>query len=205
MDAHDVAAELVRPGRLWSRADVLGRPCLVPAHPGVYGWYFKPLPYPIDTTRCATYGDLALLYVGIAPKAPPRNGRPASRRTLRSRIRYHYRGNAAGSTLRLMLGCLLAERLGIQLRRVGSGNRLTFADGEQGLSTWMADNAFVTWVETDSPWLVEGQLIDLLRVPLNLDQNWQHPFHEQLAWRRCCVWSTRGMLKPRCRSGVRSP
>jgi hypothetical protein len=42
--------------------------------------------------------------------------RPASGRG----IRYHYTGNASGSTLRLTLGCLLAERLGIQLRRVGA-------------------------------------------------------------------------------------
>lgn len=32
---------------------------------------------------------------------------------------------ACGSTLRLTLGCLLAEQLGIQLRRVGSGARVT--------------------------------------------------------------------------------
>jgi hypothetical protein len=36
---------------------------------------------------------------------------------------------------------LLAERLGIQLRQVGSGRRLTFAAGEAKLSAWMADNA----------------------------------------------------------------
>ncbi|MET8121086.1 GIY-YIG nuclease family protein [Micromonospora sp. NPDC005189] len=67
-----------------------------------------------------------LLYVDISPKAPPGNGRPPSRQTIRGRIRYHYRGNAAGSTLRLTLGSLLAGELGIGLRRVGSGNRLTF-------------------------------------------------------------------------------
>ena len=48
-----------------------------------------------------------------------------------------YRGNAYGSTLRLTLGCLLADQLGIELRRVGSGTRLTFGDGEQALSEWM--------------------------------------------------------------------
>jgi hypothetical protein len=58
----------------------------------------------------------------------------ASQQTLRQRIRYHYTGNAAGSTLPLTLGCLLAERLGIQLRRMGSGRRLTFAAGEGKLS-----------------------------------------------------------------------
>ncbi len=171
MDAREVFAELVRPAHLWSQAEVLQRPCPVPSRPGLYGWYFKALPYPLAPSQCATWGNLTLLYVGIAPKAPPGNGRPGSSQTLRSRIRHHYRGNAAGSTLRLTLGCLLAERLGIQLRRVGSGNRLTFADGEHRLSAWMAENAYVTWVELDRPWLVEGQLITLLSVPLNLDQN----------------------------------
>ncbi|MEU1194017.1 GIY-YIG nuclease family protein [Streptomyces sp. NPDC005859] len=42
-----------------------------------------------------------------------------STQNLRKRVRYHYRGNAAGSTLRLTLGCLL----GLDLRRVGSGKR----------------------------------------------------------------------------------
>jgi hypothetical protein len=93
---------------------------------------------------------------------------------------YHYTGNAAGSTLRLTLGCLLAGRLGIQLRRVGSGQRLTFAAGEAKLSAWMADNAFVTWVETERPWLAEQQLITSVNLPLNLDQNRQHDFHQQL-------------------------
>jgi len=83
----------------------------------VYGWYFSELPWPIDTSQCVTWDGGTLLYGGIAPKAPPANGRPASQQSLRHRIRYHYTGNAAGSTLRLTLGCLLAERLGIQLHR----------------------------------------------------------------------------------------
>jgi len=44
----------------------------------------------------------------------------------------------------------------------------------------MADNAFVTWVETDRPWLAEQQLIASVNLPLNLDQNRQHAFHQQL-------------------------
>jgi hypothetical protein len=55
-----------------------------------------------------------------------------------SRNRYHYRGNAEGSTLRLTLGCLLSSSLGLRLRRVGSGKRLTFADGEARLSESMS-------------------------------------------------------------------
>jgi hypothetical protein len=51
---------------------------------------------------------LALLYVGISPKPPSAVGTP-SRQTLRSRLRYHFRGNAEGSTLRLSLGCLFSH------------------------------------------------------------------------------------------------
>jgi hypothetical protein len=44
----------------------------------------------------------------------------------------------------------------------------------------MADNAYVTWVETDRPWLKGQQLIASVSLPLNLDQNRQHAFHQQL-------------------------
>jgi hypothetical protein len=48
-------------------------------------------------------------------------------RNLREQIiKDHYTGNAEGSTLRKTLGCLLADELGIQLRRVGSGKGMTF-------------------------------------------------------------------------------
>ncbi|WP_323183900.1 MULTISPECIES: GIY-YIG nuclease family protein [unclassified Streptomyces] len=54
-----------------------------------------------------------------------------SAQNLRKRVRYHYRGNAAGSTLRLTLGCLL----GLELRRVGSGKRMTSGKaGEAAMS-----------------------------------------------------------------------
>jgi hypothetical protein len=184
MEAHGTLATVLDPARVWSRGEVLQRPCPVPAGPGVYGWYFKQLPYPIDTRGCVVLGDLTLLYVGISPKAPPRDGRAGSRQTLRSRLRYHYRGNAEGSTLRLTLGCLLSDRLGLQLRRVGSGTRLTFADGEQALSAWMAENAYVTWVETPEPWAAEQELIAAVDLPLNLDQNRRNAFHADLTRRR---------------------
>jgi hypothetical protein len=135
MDA-DVNA-IVTPSRLWSRNEVLSRPCPVPASPGVYGWYFRQLPWSLDASDCVQHDNMPLLYVGIAPKMPPANGARASHQTLRDRIRYHYSGNAEGSTLRLTLGCLLADHLGIELRRVGGGTRLTFSAGEAVLSEWM--------------------------------------------------------------------
>lgn len=172
--------ELLAPGRLWSRIEVLASPSPVPREPGVYAWYFREIPPGVPTAGCHRCGDLTLLYIGIAPKAPPKNGaRPSSQRLV-DRVRYHYRGNAEGSTLRLTLGCLLSETLGIELRRVGSGKRMTFADGEGVLSGWMAENAFVTWVVDPAPWVLEERLIAGLSLPLNLDMNGGHSFGANL-------------------------
>jgi hypothetical protein len=95
----------------------------VPVACGAYAWYFSPLSVPVDTSGCHEVEGRRLLYVGISPKPPPANGAPPSRQQLRSRLRQHCAGNAAGSTL-----------------------RLTFADGERLLSAWMATHAAVCWV-----------------------------------------------------------
>lgn len=162
-------------------ADLASKPCPVPAGPGVYAWWFNEIPEGVPTGSCIRRDGFVLLYVGISPKRRPANGRPPSRQTVRSRVRYHYRGNAEGSTLRLTLGLLLADRLGITLRRVGSGARRTFSAGERDLSQWMADHARVTLVEHPRPWELEEQLIRTLDLPLNLDQNGLHPFRAQLS------------------------
>ena len=172
--------EILSPARLWSRAEVLASPSPVPRLAGVYGWFFKPIPR-VPSDGCVMVGDFALLYVGIAPKSPPLGGGRSSSQTLRHRIRYHYRGNAEGSTLRLTLGCLLSTDLGIELRRVGSGNRLTFHEGEERLSRWMSENAFVTWAVCPRPWETEKQLINSVSLPLNLDQNRTHIHHAGLS------------------------
>jgi hypothetical protein len=174
---------LLSPAVVWTREEVLARPSPVPAEPGVYAWYFDDPPLGVPPRGCHTTDDGVLLYIGISPKAPSLNGVRPSRQSIRSRIRYHYRGNAAGSTLRLTLGSLLAEDIGIELRRVGSG-RLTFSEGEAALSEWMGMHARVCWVETPSPWLLETQLIESLILPLNLDQNAHSPFRQELSQRR---------------------
>ena len=176
LNAPGIVELLTNPAKLWSRSEICAHPCPIPARAGVYAWYFRELPKAVDASECVRVGDLTLLYVGISPKALPKNGKPPSRQTLRRRVRYHYRGNAEGSTLRLTLGCLLAEKLGIELRRVGSGKRRTFSQGERLLSSWMEDNAFVCWAECDEPWIIEEQLISTLSLPLNLDQNARHSF-----------------------------
>lgn len=163
-----------------SRAEFTASPCPVPAAPGVYGWWFREIPPGVPTDGCVVRDDLTLLYVGISPKAPPTNGRAASSETVRSRIRTHFAGNAEGSTLRLTLGVLLADRLGIELRRVGSGRRLTFTTGEPTLSDWMAEHALVSVIVVEEPWEFERTLIDRLALPLNLAGS-AHPFRPALS------------------------
>jgi hypothetical protein len=171
---------LFQPSRLWSREEVLTRPCPIPKAPGIYAWFFKQVPPGVPTENCIRYGEYTLLYIGISPKAPPKNGGNPSKQTVRDRLRYHYQGNAEGSTLRLTLGCLLSSYLNIQLRRVGSGNRLTFHQGEKTLSDWLDQNAFIVWYEHPTPWQPEEELIKRISLPLNLDQNQHHPFYETL-------------------------
>ncbi|WP_433266244.1 GIY-YIG nuclease family protein [Actinosynnema sp. CS-041913] len=136
-----------------------------------------------------------LLYVGIAPKAPPANGGRPSRQGLRSRVRYHFSGNAAGSTLRLTLGCHLTERLGIELRRVGTtGDRLTFTKaGEAKLSEWMDGHARVAFVVEDEPWALERHLITNEVLPLNLEHNGHSAYHQTLI-----------ALRAQCRAAARA-
>lgn len=173
--------------RLVTREDAFGTPSPVPESPGVYGWWFRQLPAPMDTSGCATTDGFTLLYTGISPKRPPANGRQASGQNLRERIRTHYAGNAEGSTLRKTVGCLLSHELGIELRRVGSGSRMTFVLGEQPLSRWMGENALVSWVVHSQPWELEGHLIATLDLPLNLQGNSRNSFHPELTKQRAAA------------------
>lgn len=185
-DVNGAAEQFLNPC-VFTREEVLRRPSPVPASPGVYGWWFRQPPAPMDVTACATAKGLTLLYTEISPKRPPGSGRPPSRQNLRSRIQTHYSGNAEGSTLRKTLGCLLGDVIGIELRRVGSGSRTTFVLGEQQLSKWMAENALVAWVVHSRPWEVEDHLIATLDVPLNLEGNSRNRFHAELRSRRAAT------------------
>jgi hypothetical protein len=190
----DETARFASPVRVYSYEDVLYRPSPVPAQAGVYGWWFERLPPAVVADGCRQHQSLRLLYAGISPNRPPGNGRSPSKQNLRERIRYHYTGNAEGSTLRKTLGCLLADELGIELRRVGSGSRMTFVEGEQALSGWMAENAYVSWVTCDQPWELEHQLIAALDLPLNLQGNRHNRFHSELtAARARCVARAKAM------------
>jgi len=167
----DVIAPLKNPAHLSTRSEVLATPSPVPKVSGLYAWFFRNVPEGVPAKDCIRRKGLTLLYVGIAPS------RVGSKATLRSRIRQHFQSNAAGSTLRLTLGCLLADQLGIRLRGVGTKGRLTFGvEGEKKLSEWMEQNAFVCWVKHPRPWEVEKEIIKRLPPPLNIEGNAQHPF-----------------------------
>lgn len=186
--------KLLQPSRLWSRAEILSDPSPIPRSAGVYAWYFREIPPEVPADGCLMSHGLTLLYIGISPRAPSRNGRHISGQTLNRRIRDHMRGNAEASTLRLTLGCLLSTRLGIELRRVRSRAsahrdsdryRYTFTKpGEVTLNDWLERNAFVAWMVNSKPWKIEEALIRTVSVPLNLDQNLHHSFLAILSDRR---------------------
>ena len=78
--------------------------------------------------------------------------------------------------------------LGLTLRRVGSGTRRTFVEGERDLSRWMEQHAFVSWAVRQRPWELEDELIATVDLPLNLDGNRRNAFHAELSQIRArCV------------------
>lgn len=182
---NEAITQLLYPKRLIPRSELIGRSSIVPAAPGIYAWYFSQSPSAeIQLDSCWQWQNRYLLYVGISPSEPPKNGAPTSKNNLRKRIRSHMAGNASGSTLRLSLGCLLSDSLGIELRRIGRTGRFSFADQESVLSSWLEDHAFVTWVEHSEPWVVEREAVYSLYLPLNLDMNQHHPFYPTLSGSR---------------------
>ena len=167
---------LTSPSKLYTRGEVLSKPCPVPSVSGVYAWFFKEIPEIVPTDGCVTKDGLTLLYVGISPK------NESSSQNIRKRIKSHYQGNAEGSTLRLTLGVLLAGKSGFPLRRVGSGKRMTLTHvGEQWLDTWMQENALVCWIEHPDPCAMEKEILQALSLPLNLQDNQAHPFWAELS------------------------
>ena len=128
--------QLRRPAELWSYAEISHDPCPVPAAGGTYGWHFTEPPHPALEAH-------KLLYIGVSP------GSLKSRETLRSRIRYHFQGDAEGSTLRMSVGCLL----GLPLHQRPKTGTFTFGrDGEAELSSWLAEHGRVCWHLGEEPW-----------------------------------------------------
>ena len=164
---------------LYSRDEVLSNPCPITRANGVYAFFFKEVLPGVPVDGCFTHDGLTLLYIG---GSPDKKGKASATQTLQQRVRYHFKGNADGSTLRRSLGILVAKESGYPLRRVGSGKKMTLTNkGEQWLDRWMQENAFVTWIENEEPWDLENKLLNSLSIPLNIQGNKHHPYASLLA------------------------
>jgi hypothetical protein len=167
------------PAHLYSRAEVLSNPSPVAKTHGVYAWFFKEIPPGVPIEGCLTHEGLTLLYIG---SSPDKKGEAYASQTIQQRVRYHFNGNADGSTFRRSLGILLAKKSGFPLRMVGNGKKMTLTkEGEKWLDLWMQENAFVTWEEHGQPWDLENKLFHAISLPLNIQGNKHHPFAAELA------------------------
>jgi len=183
------------PAHLYSRAEVLSNPCPVARAHGVYALFFKEIPPGVPVDGCLTREGLTLLYIG---SSPDKKGAANTIQTIQQRVRYHFNGNADGSTLRRSLGILLEKKSGFPLRKIGSGKKMTLTTmGEQWLDQWMQENVFVTWVEHEMPWDLENELYQTLPLPLNIQGNKHHPFAAELARIR-----TEAIMKATCAPDV---
>ena len=148
-----------------SLKDIDNRKRVVPAAPGIYGWYFREVPEGIPTKGCANVGgifsNVPLLYVGISDNMHRRI------------VKFHYGGRESNSTLRK------------KLRRI-------LALSEDQLSDWLRANALVYWLQRGGGIIPDdfdmGEIGDVeklivreeLSLPLNAEHNSAHPFHEKL-------------------------
>jgi hypothetical protein len=161
----DLITQLRNPWALLSHAEISAQPSPVPAVGGTYGLHFTEAPHP-------SLNADELLYVGISP------GSARSKETLRSRIGYHFSGDAEGSTVRMTLGCLL----GIPLRLRERTDTKTFGpEGEAALTRWMVRHTRVCWHLGDEPWTTKPAAIAQASTPLNVRYNPDHPFHPVLS------------------------
>ncbi len=159
LSVEEVIEKLTNPERLYSCEEVLVKPSPVPKESGVYAWYFKDIPPLVPTDGCAVKDGKTLLYVGSA-------------KVLRVRIRKHCDGEARRSTLRMSLGALLHENLPDLFYKLDKKNTKKYhypENGEDYLSLWMKENAFVCWVEYENENYasVEEDIIEELRTPFN--------------------------------------
>jgi hypothetical protein len=148
----------------------------IPASHGVYAWWARkgsiPGVPPSSHPKDAGFG---LFYVGIAP----RNSK--SRANLRSRVvGNHLSGNTGSSTFRYTLAALLLPKLVLHPFVRGKSFILP-SDENRRLSSWRHENLSLTWAEIEEPWVVERQVIETLKPPLNLAENRQHSFHSVLS------------------------
>lgn len=154
---------------------------MAPKQMGVYGWWFEPGCLPTPVLPHPTADGFELLYVGIAPRKPALVG-SSSKSQLRARLASHAKKDASRSTLRLTLGLLLSDELGL-VAGTHRGRVNWGPVGEQALTAWMQQHAQISWVVDDAPWIVEGELLESVPLPLNVSGK-DGPFTQSLTFRR---------------------
>ncbi|WP_181780405.1 GIY-YIG nuclease family protein [Pseudonocardia pini] len=127
-----------------------------PAASGLYAWWASPLVLPeLIGPAHPTESDLRLLYVGLATK-------------LRSRLASNHLRRSGSSTLRRTLAGLLLDE---QVYQTCWTDRVVLIEQDEArLTEWMGANLRVSWCGHPAPRDVEGDIIRLLRPPLNVDQ-----------------------------------
>lgn len=161
-------ASLLVPERLYSPSELRRDPSQIPIRTGVYSWWFSEIPSNVPIEGTLRVSGHIMLYVGIAPRKPSKDGAHSSG-TLRSRLMNHCRGPIASSTLRRTLTALLASDLALSFVRLTSGKLALASDGERKLSSWLDQNAKVCWLIHSEPWQLENELIGgTVLLPLNI-------------------------------------
>ncbi|WP_156926578.1 GIY-YIG nuclease family protein [Cohnella panacarvi] len=138
-------------------------PQTIPKETGIYCITANSVAQLPTQMRSLTYSYLnnrPVIYVGISNKS------------LRTRdYSSHFKGNARGSTLRKSLGSLLGlERIQSQNDMGKSRYKFTKSD-EMRLSNWMVENIQLHFYTHPEPDLIEQELINFFKPPLNLKDN----------------------------------
>ena len=170
--ATELASSVVEIGVARGDPDLGG----IPAAPGFYAWWaVDGAIHEVPLGSSPRGGEIGPFYVGIAP------ARASSSQSIRSRvIGNHLSGNLGSSTFRLTLAALLRETLGFQPERRGTKVVLP-PDQNAALSAWQTTNLRVSWCVVTEPWLLEPGVIEVMKPPLNLAANGDHPFRVTLS------------------------
>jgi hypothetical protein len=159
------AEGLLCPKQFYIATAIAADPRIVPAEPGIYGWWFDNTLPIVPMADSIEVDGRRLLYVGICPSGVQRT---SGNRTLRHRMKNHCRGPIAQSTLRRTLTSLLRETLDLTVDIRGSKKAMPPED-EQRLTAWMSEHARVGWMPHGRPWELENLLIrGGPRLPLNI-------------------------------------
>ena len=181
------ARQIVDPPHLVSFGDLQEGRVHPPKSAGLYAWWFSALPPNLPKDRLRKRNGRWLLYVGIGPQRPSAFGK-VSKSHLAKRLRNHWRPHCSRSTLRFSLAALLAGEIGLEGFTNSAGKVELEGDGENRLSKWMSEHAFVCWAEHGEPWRIEegliaGASLGEPRLPLNIDGS-SDPFRLELKAKR---------------------